>query len=80
MHVFLPNSFALAHLAFGLLGSTPIFATLSDKYQNRKIPMIVGMLGLGLSSTFFGNAKTYTQLVIARIAQGCAGGASWYVG
>ncbi|RUS22520.1 hypothetical protein BC937DRAFT_88613 [Endogone sp. FLAS-F59071] len=72
--------FALAHLAFGLLGSTPIFATLSDKYQNRKIPMIVGMLGLGLSTTFFGIAKTYTQLVIARIAQGCAGGASWTIG
>ncbi|RUS23397.1 major facilitator superfamily domain-containing protein [Jimgerdemannia flammicorona] len=42
--------------------------------------MIFGMFGLAMSTTFFGIATTYWQLVIARVAQGCAGGASWTIG
>lgn len=63
--------------AFGLLVSTPIFAILSDKYKNRRYPMIGGMLGLFVSTTAFALADTYVLLVLARTAQGVAGGASW---
>ncbi|CAB4434310.1 unnamed protein product [Rhizophagus irregularis] len=63
--------------AIGLLSSTPIFAVLSDKYHTRKIPMMFGMLSLAICSILFGIANSYWQLVVARIAQGAAGGASW---
>ncbi|KAF9432075.1 hypothetical protein BGZ76_011296, partial [Entomortierella beljakovae] len=64
----------------GLLASTPIFAILSDKYQNRRIPMMVGMLGLAVATIGFSLASNYWVLFIARIGQGSAGGASWTIG
>ncbi|CEP18156.1 hypothetical protein [Parasitella parasitica] len=66
--------------AFGLLLATPVFAILSDRYQNRRYPMMGGMLGLVISTLAFAMADTYTLLVLARIAQGVAGGASWTIG
>lgn len=64
-------------LAFGLLVATPVFAILSDRYQNRRYPMMGGMLGLVISTLAFAIADTYPLLVLARVAQGVAGGASW---
>ncbi|GAA5798433.1 major facilitator superfamily domain-containing protein [Helicostylum pulchrum] len=66
--------------AFGLLVATPVFAILSDRYQNRRYPMIGGMLGLVVSTLAFAVADTYPLLVLARVAQGVAGGASWTIG
>ncbi|KAG0361529.1 hypothetical protein BG005_008119 [Podila minutissima] len=66
--------------AIGLLASTPIFAILSDKYQNRRIPMMVGMLGLAVATVGFSLASNYWVLIVARIGQGSAGGASWTIG
>ncbi|CAO3609290.1 unnamed protein product [Mucor hiemalis] len=66
--------------AFGLLLATPVFAILSDRYQNRRYPMIGGMLGLVISTLAFAVADTYALLVLARVAQGVAGGASWTIG
>ncbi|KAI8149363.1 major facilitator superfamily domain-containing protein [Fennellomyces sp. T-0311] len=66
--------------AFGLLVATPVFAILSDKYQNRRLPMMAGCLGLVVSTLSFAAAETYPLLVIARVAQGVAGGASWTIG
>lgn len=57
--------------------ATPVFAILSDRYQNRRYPMIGGMLGLVISTLAFATADSYTLLVLARVAQGVAGGASW---
>ncbi|KAG0014855.1 hypothetical protein BGZ81_000234 [Podila clonocystis] len=66
--------------AIGLLASTPVFAILSDKYQNRRIPMLVGMLGLAVATVGFSLATNYWVLIAARIGQGSAGGASWTIG
>ncbi|KAG0260168.1 hypothetical protein BG011_002096 [Mortierella polycephala] len=66
--------------AIGLLASTPFFAILSDKYQNRRIPMMVGMLGLAVATVGFSLASNYWVLILARIGQGSAGGASWTIG
>ncbi|KAF9130252.1 hypothetical protein BGW39_003302 [Mortierella sp. 14UC] len=66
--------------AIGLLASTPIFAIMSDKYQNRRIPMMVGMLGLAVATVGFSLASNYWVLILARIGQGSAGGASWTIG
>ncbi|CAG8771670.1 23848_t:CDS:2, partial [Dentiscutata erythropus] len=65
--------------ALGLLVSTPICAVLSDRYHTRKIPMMIGMAGLSACTLLFGIANSYWQLMLARIAQGAAGGASWTV-
>ncbi|KAI7903711.1 major facilitator superfamily domain-containing protein [Cokeromyces recurvatus] len=66
--------------AFGLLVATPVFAILSDRYENRRYPMMGGMLGLSISTLAFAMADTYALLVLARVAQGVAGGASWTIG
>ncbi|KAF9096231.1 hypothetical protein BGX23_011725 [Mortierella sp. AD031] len=66
--------------AIGLLASTPFFAIMSDKYQNRRIPMMVGMLGLAVATVGFSIASNYWVLILARIGQGSAGGASWTIG
>jgi predicted MFS family arabinose efflux permease len=41
--------------------------------------MILGMFGLVVSTLCFAVADTYVLLVLARIAQGVSGGASWYL-
>ena len=66
--------------AFGLLISTPIFGFLSDYYQNRKIFMMIGYLGLILSSLFFMWGSTFTHLLIARFLGGVSGASSWSMG
>ncbi|KAH7030336.1 major facilitator superfamily domain-containing protein [Linnemannia elongata] len=66
--------------AIGLLASTPVFAIMSDKYQNRRIPMMLGMLGLAVATVGFSLASNYWVLILARIGQGSAGGASWTIG
>ncbi|KAF8946029.1 hypothetical protein BGZ47_001467 [Haplosporangium gracile] len=53
---------------------------MSDKYQNRRIPMMVGMLGLAVATIGFSLASNYWVLILARIGQGSAGGASWTIG
>ncbi|KAF9915193.1 hypothetical protein FBU30_002132, partial [Linnemannia zychae] len=53
---------------------------MSDKYQNRRIPMMVGMLGLAVATVGFSLATNYWVLILARIGQGSAGGASWTIG
>ncbi|KAL1925759.1 uncharacterized protein VTP21DRAFT_642 [Calcarisporiella thermophila] len=72
--------YLFACYAIGLLISTPIFAVLSDRYENRRYPMIIGMLGLCISTFCFGTAHTYWQLVFARTMQGFSGGTSWTIG
>ncbi|KAG2235773.1 hypothetical protein INT48_000999 [Thamnidium elegans] len=69
-----------ACFALGYLVSTPIFAIISDKYQNRRYPLILGVSCLITSTLCFAYASNYTTLVIARICQGASAGASWTVG
>lgn len=40
--------------------------------------MMVGMLGLAVATVGFSLASNYWVLILARIGQGSAGGASWY--
>lgn len=66
--------------SIGLLSITPVIGYLSDKFQNRQMPMLCGLLGLGFSTIMFGFANTYWELILARIAQGVSGGISWTIG
>ncbi|KAI8881999.1 MFS general substrate transporter [Backusella circina FSU 941] len=72
--------FLFGSSAIGLILSTPIFAIISDRYQNRRYPMLGGMVGLVLSTLGYATANSYSVLVLSRIAQGMAGGASWSLG
>ncbi|KAI9144823.1 major facilitator superfamily domain-containing protein [Paraphysoderma sedebokerense] len=66
--------------ALGLLIATPPVALLSDRYHARKGPMLLGLLGLSFTTVMFAFAVEYWQLVLARVMQGVAAGASWTVG
>lgn len=66
--------------AFGLFIATPIFGILSDKTGNRKIPMLLGLAGLALTTIIFAISSNFYSLLIARFLQGIAGAASWVVG
>jgi MFS family permease len=65
--------------AIGLLTSAPIAGVISDRI-GRRIPMVVGLLGMGVSSILFSFAESFWQLLVARILQGVSGGISWSVG
>ena len=75
-----PFIHAFSLIRIGLLAVTPIVGILSDKYRNRKIPMILGLIGLSIATLFFAYASTFEQLVIARMGQGVSGGVSWTIG
>lgn len=60
----------IASYAFGLLFATPILGIWSDKHKNRKTPIILGQIGLIISTLIFIKARSITLLIIARIFQG----------
>ncbi|KAG2200247.1 hypothetical protein INT46_011368 [Mucor plumbeus] len=66
--------------AFGYLVATPLFALLSDKYQNRRYGLMLGALCIIISTLFFAWANSYIVLAIARVCQGASAGASWTIG
>ncbi|ORY96514.1 major facilitator superfamily domain-containing protein [Syncephalastrum racemosum] len=72
--------FLFGSYAIGLFVATPVFAILSDRFQNRRLPMMAGTIGLVISTLSFATAESYVFLLFARIAQGVAGGASWTIG
>lgn len=60
----------VASYAFGLLFATPFLSYWSDKYRDRKTPIIVGQVGLIFSTVCFVMARSLWLLVAARIMQG----------
>jgi DHA1 family solute carrier family 18 vesicular amine transporter 1/2 len=74
------NSALVVTYAVGLLIFTPLFGSLSDRYRNRRIPMLIGQAGLAASTVLFALAKSFPLLLLARFLQGVAGAATWVVG
>ena len=70
----------IASYAFGLLVITPFLGYWSDKHKNRKLPMVLGQIGLIFSTFIFIKARSIYLLVLARILQGFAASATWTVG
>ncbi|KAL7751856.1 HIR complex subunit [Sorochytrium milnesiophthora] len=66
--------------ALGLLLCTPPIAYLSDRYNSRRAPMLAGLGALAVTTVMFAWATAYWQLLLARVMQGVAAGASWTVG
>lgn len=66
--------------AAGLIIFTPVFASLSDRYKTRKIPMLLGQLLLATSTLMFAFVRSFYLCLFARFLQGIAGAATWVVG
>ncbi|KAJ1913850.1 hypothetical protein H4219_005031 [Mycoemilia scoparia] len=52
---------------------------LSDKLGRRKLPLLATGFGYFIMAFFFWRSGAYWQLVVARIAQGVTGGATWTI-
>ena len=70
----------LALYAVGSLTFSPLFGIVSDRLNNRMIPMILSLLSLIGSSVLFMLASSYWMLYLARFLQGVSGGAVWTLG
>jgi MFS family permease len=56
--------------AVGLVIASPIFGFFSDKYNSRMMPMLVGLICLGVSTLLFAWSTSLIGLFLARTAQG----------
>ncbi|KAJ1650536.1 hypothetical protein IWQ61_008687 [Dispira simplex] len=79
-NISLANGVLSGCYAAGLLVGAPLSGYLSDKFRNRQIPMCVGLIVLLVATLLFGISTAYWQLILARICQGAASGASWAIG
>ncbi|MCS7461972.1 MFS transporter [Paenibacillus doosanensis] len=62
--------------AAALLLATPWFGWLSDRI-GRKLPIILGLAGLGIATCLFAFAGNMAMLIAARFVQGAAAAAAW---
>ncbi|RUS24577.1 major facilitator superfamily domain-containing protein, partial [Jimgerdemannia flammicorona] len=70
----------LAAYAVGLLGGSPVFGIMGDRTLTRRFPMLMGMLGMILSTIVLMFANYYWLLLIARFAQGISAACIWTLG
>ncbi|KAJ8473714.1 hypothetical protein ONZ51_g7690 [Trametes cubensis] len=59
---------------------TPPIAFLSEKYKNRKIPLLLGQAALIGSQVMLMEAPTFWVMALARVAQGISACVIWVVG
>ncbi|KAG0270006.1 hypothetical protein DFQ27_000970 [Actinomortierella ambigua] len=70
----------LAVYALGMLIASPLFGTLGDYFVSRRVPMLIGLVGMLASTVFFMLASNIYILILARLLQGMAGGSVWTLG
>lgn len=70
----------LSFYAIGLIVVTPIVSIYSDRFKNRKNPMIIGLAGLMITTLCFAYSQTFWGLALARLGQGISAGTSWTIG
>jgi DHA1 family solute carrier family 18 vesicular amine transporter 1/2 len=73
------TSVLFASYSLALLLVTPIVSQISDRV-GRRLPMLLGLVGLALSTAVFAFATDFFQLVLARALQGVAAGITWSAG
>ncbi|ATY63629.1 MFS amine [Cordyceps militaris] len=73
-------SVSLAVFAVALFASSPIWGWMADRYQNRRIPMLVGLLWLLAATLLLCLSSNIAMLLIARILQGLSAAMTWSVG
>ncbi|KAF9150932.1 hypothetical protein BG015_007236 [Linnemannia schmuckeri] len=70
----------LAVYAVGILLSSPIFGVLGDHFVSRRVPMLIGLVGMFLSTVLFMVATNFYVFLLARLLQGVGGGSVWTLG
>ncbi|KAG0027655.1 hypothetical protein BGZ82_008820 [Podila clonocystis] len=70
----------LAMYAIGILLSSPLFGILGDAFVSRRIPMLIGLVGMLISTILFMVASNFYVFLAARLLQGVAGGSVWTLG
>ncbi|OZJ03935.1 hypothetical protein BZG36_02931 [Bifiguratus adelaidae] len=70
----------LAVYAAGMLIGAPFFGHFGNKSKHRRIPMLLGIIGLLAATILFMFANAYWLLVIARFLQGVSGACVWTLG
>ncbi|KAJ2882825.1 hypothetical protein IWW38_005614, partial [Coemansia aciculifera] len=74
------NGILFGTFGLGVLIGAPVSAYISDRWNMRKWPMVLGLVGLGATSVLFALADAFWELVVARLAQGISSGITWAVG
>ncbi|KAJ3410230.1 hypothetical protein HDV05_004001 [Chytridiales sp. JEL 0842] len=70
----------IAIFGLGILIAAPLFGYLADKYNNKRIPMIVSLGALLASTLLFMVSGSYVALIGARFLQGAASAGVWVLG
>ncbi|OAA79637.1 Major facilitator superfamily domain, general substrate transporter [Akanthomyces lecanii RCEF 1005] len=73
-------SVSLAVFAVSLFVSSPIWGWMADRYQNRRFPMLVGLLWLLAATLLLCFSTNIAMLLVARILQGMSAAMTWSVG
>ncbi|KAJ1729982.1 hypothetical protein LPJ61_003258 [Coemansia biformis] len=74
------NGILFGCFGVGVLTGAPISAYISDRWKIRRWPMIIGLLGLAITTVLFAVSNAFWELVVARLAQGIASGITWSIG
>ncbi|PVV03505.1 hypothetical protein BB560_002011 [Smittium megazygosporum] len=74
------NGLFVAIFGFGVLIGAPSSSYVSDKYSNRRLPMIIGFIIFAGGSLGIAFANSLVVLYISRGLQGVGSGVTWAVG
>ncbi|PHH62553.1 hypothetical protein CDD81_6939 [Ophiocordyceps australis] len=74
------TSVSLAVYGAAVLITSPLWGYFADRFQNRRVPMIVGLVFLAGATIILAFMKNVTMLMIGRIFQGLSAALTWSVG
>ncbi|KAK3812174.1 MAG: major facilitator superfamily domain-containing protein [Benniella sp.] len=60
--------------SIGILMASPLFGVLGDYFVSRRVPMLIGLVGMLISAALFMVATNFYVFLLARLLQGVAGG------
>ncbi|GFF28525.1 MFS transporter, putative [Aspergillus udagawae] len=65
---------------FVSIASAPIIAHFTDKFPNRKVPLLISLAGCMIGTFLVASATSVWTLFMGRTMQACSGSATWIIG